>query len=220
VAGATRAARAKDATRERSLSEEAIVAATLALIRRRGAGALTMRDLADELGVSPMAAYYYVDNKDGLLRLVADHVYGEVEIPGSDQGTWDERLRALVMAQRVAMKPYPGLREALVDVDTEQKRRLEDAELDILLDAGFPPARAVPAFRTLLSWVTGNAHIESMLRDPKRRRPSVNWTKAQRLTYDRNEMAELHADDYFVFSLDVVIAGLRVILDGERGPRV
>ena len=213
MAGATRVARAKDATRERSLSEEVIVAATLTLISRRGAGALTMRDLADELGVSPMAAYYYVDNKDGLLRLVADHVYAAVEIPAPDEGTWDERLRALVMAQREAMKPYPGLREALVDVDTEQKRRLENAELDILLDEGFAPAQAVPAFRTLLSWVTGNAHIESMLRDPKRRRPSGAWTKAQRLTYDRNQMPEMHADDYFEYSLDVVIAGLRATLE-------
>jgi TetR/AcrR family tetracycline transcriptional repressor len=210
-----REARAKVTPRERSLSEQAIVDATLALIRRNGATALTMRDLADELGVSPMAAYYYVDNKDGLLRLVGDHIYSTVEVPPADSGPWHERLRALVRAQRDAMKVYPGLSEALLYVDMEHKRRLEDAELDILLDAGFSPADAVPAFRTLLSWVTGNAAIETLLRDPKRRRPSRAWTKAQRLTYDRNQMPEMHADDYFEYGLDALIEGMRTELEGN-----
>jgi AcrR family transcriptional regulator len=214
VAAASRTARAKESSRERSLSEAVIVEATLELIRRKGAGALTMRDLADDLGVSPMAAYYYVDNKDGLLRLVGDHVFKSVEVPAVDSGSWHERLRALLLMQRAAIKPYPGLSEALVFVDMEQKRRLEDAELDILLDEGFPPAVAVPAFRALLSWVAGNSSIESMLRDPKRRRPSGTWTKAQRLTYDRDQMPEMHADVYFEAGLDIVIAGVRAVLEG------
>ncbi len=114
------------------------------------------------------------------------------------------------------MKQYPGLSEALAFVDMENKRRLEDAELDILLDAGFPAADAVPAFRTLLSWTTGNAAIETMLRDPTRRRAAVEWTKAQRLTYDRDQIPEMHASDYFEYGLDAVITGLRALLEAGQ----
>jgi hypothetical protein len=61
--------------------------------------------------------------------------------------------------------------------------------------------------------VSGNAFIESALRDPKRRRAKASWTKAQQLTYDREQMPPLHAEDYFAFGLDVVIAGMRAALD-------
>jgi AcrR family transcriptional regulator len=211
----SREVKIEGAPHERALSELAILDATLALIRRNGAAALTMRQLADELGVSTMAAYYYVESKDALLRRVGDYVYASVEVPAVKSGTWYEQLRALVVAKRDAMKQYPGLSEALAYVDMKNKRRLEDAELDILLDAGFPAADAVPAFRTLLSWMTGNAAIETMLRDPTRRRAAVEWTKAQRLTYNRDQIPEMHASDYFEYGLDAVIAGLRALLEAE-----
>jgi AcrR family transcriptional regulator len=202
----------KSSPRE-GLSEDMLVSTTLGIIKGKGAARLTMRDLADALGVSPMAAYYYVDSKDDLLRLVGNHVWGSIKVPSMESGPWHERLRAVVLAERQETKPYPGLTEAVMFLDVENKKSVEDAILDLLLDAGYPAARAVPAFRTLMSWVQGFAFIESALRDPKRRRPS-GWGKAQQLTYDRDQMPEMRPDDYFVFGLDALIAGLRTTLDG------
>ena len=105
--------------------------------------------------------------------------------------------------------PYPGLDSVVMFLDVENKRTFEDAELDLLLDAGIAPAVAVPAFRTLMSWVTGHRFIEETLRDPERRRPPAKRGKAQRLTFDRELMPEMRADDWFAFGLDAVIAGLR-----------
>jgi AcrR family transcriptional regulator len=190
-----------------------LVAGALRIIRREGTAGLTMRDLADELGVSAMAAYYYVHSKDELLRLVGNHVWGSVKVPPPNTGPWYERLRTVLIAERNATAPYRGLAEAITFLDVEQKVALEDAILDLMLDTGYPPARAVPAFRTLMSWVQGFSFIESSLRDSKRRRPN-SWGKAQQLTYDREQMPEMHADEYFVFGLDAVIKGLRAELDG------
>ena len=201
-----------------ALSQDAIVEAALKIISRSGVDALNMRALAEALSVSAMAAYYYVDNKDDLLSLCGDAVFGRVEVPAEDEGTWDERLRILMVRQREAMRPYPGLREALTGVDMDQRRRLEDAEIDILLGTGFSAAQAVPAFRTLLSWTLGNATIESSLRDPSSRRPKERWSKAQRLSFDRKGKPEMKADYYFNLGLDMVLAGLRGFLeDGGRG---
>ena len=196
-----------------SLSQDAIVDAALKIISRKGVDALNMRALADALGVSAMAAYYYVNNKEDLLSLCGDSVYERVIVPSEDEGNWDERLRVLIVRQREAMRPYPGLREALTGVDMEHRRRLEDAEFDILLAAGFTAAQAVPAFRTLLSWTLGNAAIESSLRDPSSRRPEERWTKAQRLSFDRKRKPVMNADDYFNLGLDMVITGLRGFLE-------
>ena len=88
----SREAKTEGAAHERALSEPAILDATLALIRRNGAAALTMRQLADELGVSTMAAYYYVESKDALLRRVGDYVYASVEVPSVKSRTWYEQL--------------------------------------------------------------------------------------------------------------------------------
>lgn len=202
---------AKSLPRE-GLSEDALVTAALQIIQRKGAAGLTMRDLADALGVSSMAAYHYVDSKDDLLRLVGNHVWMSIQVPSSDAGPWYARIRAVLVAERQATEPYRGLTEAVMFLDVEHKRVLEDAILDLILNAGYPPARAVPAFRTLMSWVQGFSFIESALRDPKRRRPS-GWGKAQQLNYDRNQMPEMHGAEYFTFGLDAVIAGLRATLD-------
>ena len=197
-------------TRERALSEDVIVQAALKIIRRKGVAALTMRDLADVLGVSPMAAYYYVDGKDDLIRLVGDHVWATVSVPPPESGPWYERLRASVIAERDAIKQYRGLYEAVLYLDVEHKRALEDAQLDVLLDAGYPPPRALLAFRLLMSWVAGYSSIEMSMRDPRIQRPPSHWGKAKRLSLD----GDMHADDYFMFGLDAVIAGLRTTLDG------
>lgn len=223
MARADRGVGAKEvATREKSLSEETVIDAALDLIRRKGVANLTMRDLADELRVSPMAPYYYVGSKDDLLKSVMNVALSRVEVPSPDSGSWADRLRVLTRARRRALAEYPGLSDSVPgNGDTEEVRRLEDASLEILLDAGFTPAQAVPAFRTLLSWFQGHVRIETILRDPHRRRARENWTKAQLLTFDRSVMPELHADDYFEFGLDAVIAGLEAVLehDGDGSER-
>jgi AcrR family transcriptional regulator len=191
-----------------------IVAAALELIRRNGATKLTMRELAAELGVSSMAAYYYVASKRELIGLVAEHVYADVAVPSAEL-PWDERLLVLERERRRAVRRYPGLPEAMSGIDAANNRRLEDAELDILLDAGFPRAVAVPAARVLMDWSLGNATVDSMLRDPKVRRPPSRWTKAQRMTREDEELRQLHSDDYFEFGLKAVVAGLRAVLDSS-----
>jgi AcrR family transcriptional regulator len=203
--------------RNGGLSEERIVRAALAIINRSGTEALTMRALADELGVSPMAAYYYVESKDDLLRLVGDSLLAQVEVPPEDGGTWDERLRKLLHDQRNALKRHPGLREAIIGrLDLEERRRLEDAEFDLLLEAGLEPVQAVMAFRTLQDWCLGNALVESKLRDPKERRPPEKHSKVQRATLDRRLMPRLSADDYFELELDNVVSGVRATLEASR----
>jgi TetR/AcrR family tetracycline transcriptional repressor len=203
--------------RAQRLSEASIVKAALTIIKQNGISSLTMRALAKQLGVSPMAAYYHVRSKDDLLRLVGNSMLAQVQTPSADAGTWDERLRALLHEQRSVLRKHPGLREAIIGrLDLEQRRRLEDAEFDLLLEAGFEPAGAVTAFRTLLDWSVGNALVETGLRDPKQRRPPEKQSKVQRATLDRDVTPRLSADDYFELELDTVMAGLRAVLAATR----
>jgi AcrR family transcriptional regulator len=81
-----------------SLSRSAILGAALALADAEGTGGLTMRRVAAELGSStPMSLYRYVGSKDGLVDLMIDAVYGEVDIPAAPSGDWRADLEPLTL---------------------------------------------------------------------------------------------------------------------------
>ena len=57
-----------------------------------GIEAVTMRKLADELGVKAMSLYNHVANKDELLRGMVDAVWGEIALPGR-KVEWKAKVR-------------------------------------------------------------------------------------------------------------------------------
>jgi len=71
--------------------------AALELLEEGGLEAVTMRALGKRLGVNPMAAYHYFDNKDALLEAAAAHRYRQFR-PGLDQSSAPARLLALGLA--------------------------------------------------------------------------------------------------------------------------
>ena len=73
-------ARPREETRP-ALSRERVLEAAIALADEAGIGSLTMRKLAQELGVEAMSLYYYVAKKDEILNGIVDIVIGEIELP-------------------------------------------------------------------------------------------------------------------------------------------
>jgi AcrR family transcriptional regulator len=91
--------------RSAPLSRERIVAAATALADEEASGEVTMRTLASRLGVrSPMALYRYVGSKDGLADLMADHVYGYLEVTRGEG--WRPALRSLGMSGWAAVRRH------------------------------------------------------------------------------------------------------------------
>jgi AcrR family transcriptional regulator len=88
------------------LSRERVLAAAIDLADDGGVEALSMRRLAQELGVVPMALYKHVANKDELLDGMIDTVIGEIELPpaGTD---WKPAIRQRVLSARRALLRHP-----------------------------------------------------------------------------------------------------------------
>jgi AcrR family transcriptional regulator len=102
--------RASDTTASRAgtrLSREGIVAAAIELADRDGLAALSMRRLAQHLGVDAMSIYYHVKDKDTLLAGMADAVVAKISIKEEKSGEWVERLKELIMAARQSMLTHP-----------------------------------------------------------------------------------------------------------------
>jgi TetR/AcrR family transcriptional regulator, tetracycline repressor protein len=74
------------------LSRERVVQAALQLIEAAGGEGLSMRRVADRLGVSASSLYGYVASKEELVQLVLDRIFDEVRPPRAELG-WQEGMR-------------------------------------------------------------------------------------------------------------------------------
>jgi AcrR family transcriptional regulator len=88
------------------LSRERILLAAVALADEGGIESLSMRRLAQELGVVPMALYKHVANKDELLDGLIDVVVGEIEPPLED-ANWKTAMRERILSARRALLRHP-----------------------------------------------------------------------------------------------------------------
>src|ERR1700722_18346588 len=84
------------ARRSGNLNEQEVVDAALRIIHAGGVEELSMRRLSRELGVSTMAAYYYVKDKNQLIDLVASTVLADITVPPPSEGPWYVRLRSVI----------------------------------------------------------------------------------------------------------------------------
>lgn len=94
-----------------SLTHEQIARAAVEIADADGLHAVSMRKVADRLGMGTMSLYRYVSNKDELLELMEDHVVGEA-LPGEEPaGDWREEMRQNAWRQRAMMLRHPWSRE-------------------------------------------------------------------------------------------------------------
>lgn len=84
------------------LSRDRIVRAATRLADAGGLDAVSLRKVAAALDAGPMRLYGYVSNKDELLDLMVDAVYGEITSPEPARGNWRATLRSIVHRTRQA----------------------------------------------------------------------------------------------------------------------
>src|SRR6202035_3548752 len=87
------------------LSRARVLQAAVALADEAGLDAFSMRALAQELGVVPMALYKHVANKDELLDGMVDLVFSEIELP-SENLDWRSSMRLRAGSTRAALKRH------------------------------------------------------------------------------------------------------------------
>ena len=123
-----------------------------------GLEALTMRKLAQELGVAPMALYHHFANKDDLLDAMVDVVFGEIDVPAGG-GDWKTAMRQRAISVRDVLARHRwalGLMESRGRPGPANLRH-HDAVIGSLRAAGFDIAMAAHAYSLLDSYIYGFA---------------------------------------------------------------
>jgi AcrR family transcriptional regulator len=148
--------------RPRSLTNDAIAGAALAVIERDGLETLSMRTVAAELGVGTMSLYRYVENRGELEGLVLDRMLDVVDTEVSARWSWRRRVETLV----VRMWEEIGAHAAAVPLLLTRRHasagtvRWGEAMMHALADGGFDGQRRALAFRAVLSYLIGAVQVE------------------------------------------------------------
>jgi AcrR family transcriptional regulator len=139
------------------LSVSQIIQTARELLEREGETALTMRRLARELRVDPMALYYHIPNKEDLLRQIIEHLVAELELPDPQQGTWQDQLRTIARSYRRLGLSYPKTLPFLINYpkDLPSDFGIAEACLVALHQAGMADHQALAAFTALKAYVEG-----------------------------------------------------------------
>jgi AcrR family transcriptional regulator len=93
-------------TRRAQLTRQQVIAAAIEIADRDGIESISMRRLAQELGVEAMSLYTHVRNKDDLLDGMADAVISQIP-PSAGEAGWKTSLRQMALAAREVMLRHP-----------------------------------------------------------------------------------------------------------------
>lgn len=101
-----RSRRTAPAVGRHSVDERRLADVALTLIEQRGLTGLTVRALADALGIAPMSVYGYALNKEAILQMAAQALYSRVERP--DDGSPADAARGTAHALRRTLVRHPN----------------------------------------------------------------------------------------------------------------
>lgn len=148
--------------RRTTLNRSRVLAAAVEVADREGIEALTVRHLADVLGVHPTSLYNHVASKDALLAGVVERLFDEADLP-VELDTWEEWVVALARALRTTARAHPGAFLVLTRVPATSTRPLQQTELalDAFRRGGFSVAEARDAVAGVSLALLGLALNES-----------------------------------------------------------
>jgi TetR/AcrR family transcriptional regulator, tetracycline repressor protein len=214
-----------------NLSRDAVVDRALQLADTEGLEAVTIRGLAQQFGVTPMALYWHVANKDELLDAMGDRIFQALRVDYSSDAAWDVQLRAVVQALVDALRAHPTCVELAYRrvFACPEGQQVAEHTLGLLRGAGFAVRQssdiARHALQTAVMLVTGEPGAEPGCSEDDRlatlaaKRAALIALPTELFPHIREAADDLlHCDDvrvYYDFGIDMFVAGARASL-GER----
>ncbi|WP_316522592.1 TetR/AcrR family transcriptional regulator C-terminal domain-containing protein [Kitasatospora brasiliensis] len=226
-----------------SLSRDQIVAEAFALLDANGIEALSMRKLAARLNAGATSLYTHVANKEELLALVVDQIFGTLPLPeaeGSEEPkVWRAKVMECAESMRAAITRHPWMVGVIGDVGMiylgPNWMRLCEAQLAVMETAGFEFSEANEAMNAVVGYTIGTACVEaswlaSLARSGQdeqewmnRLLPTVieatkDFPRLHRLyTTEVSSEVEAGRDNSFTRGVNVILDGIEATMNARRG---
>ncbi|MFC7818948.1 MULTISPECIES: TetR/AcrR family transcriptional regulator [unclassified Streptomyces] len=138
------------------LSRERVIRTAVAVADEKGAAALTMRAVAEPLGVEAMSLYHHVKGRKDILDGMVDVVFSEIDLPPRDT-EWRSAMRHRAVSARAVLRRHPwaiGLMDSRAQPGPATLRH-HDAVIGALRAAGFSVSMAAHAISLIDSYLYG-----------------------------------------------------------------
>jgi TetR/AcrR family tetracycline transcriptional repressor len=197
-----------------SLDLEQIVQAALALLDEAGFDGLTMRSLADRLGIKAASLYWHVRGKQELLSLMANEIIAPMRAPDRSL-PWQAQLEALGRDYRQALLHHHDAARVLAASGAPtgpNMLRLSELVLRALLDAGFDRKDAVYAGSLINDYVVMFV-LEETRRAEVPAEPAYGFAGLSPDEYPSlaglaDELMTFEAEERFRFGAEILTSGL------------
>jgi TetR/AcrR family tetracycline transcriptional repressor len=182
----TRSRRATPVTRAELLDT------ALGIVDSDGLDALTMRRLADALGVEAMSLYHHVPNKESLLDWLVERMRSEMKI-GPPSPDWRDTMAGILVEYRRVLSAHPNM----LPLATRRTDHVSTSGLRFLIESGLTPESAVELYQSLIAFAVGFSTVGSSS-------GAADWAGAPDELVDRSR--DWRAETFS--------RGLRILMDG------
>ncbi len=209
-----------------ALSRERVLRAAIAHADEGGTETLTMRKLAQVLGVAPMSLYRHVANKDDIVDGIVDLVFSEIDLPSSG-ADWKTAMRQRAISAREVLSGHPwaiGLMESRTNPGPATLRH-HDAVIGSLRQAGFSIEMAAHAYSLLDSYIYGFAlqqktlpfdtseELAEVAQNILQQFPADEYPYLAEIMFEHVMKPGYDYGDEFEFGLDLILDGLERVRD-------
>jgi TetR/AcrR family transcriptional regulator, tetracycline repressor protein len=143
--------------RERSLTREELLEAALGIVDAEGLAALTMRRLADAVGVEAMSLYHHVPSKEVLLDWTVERMRTEMRLPEPLPDDWASAVETIFVAYRSVLAAHPNM----LPLAARRTDPSVPSGLQYLIEQGIAPEDAVELYQSLVAFTIGYSMLSS-----------------------------------------------------------
>ena len=143
-------------SRRKKLSRDGVFRAAVRFADARGVDALSMRELAREMGYGAMSLYNHVASKEEILAGMVELAASEIEIPAASSGDWKADLRGIARSTHKTLIRHRWAASRWFGTPPGPARlRYNEAILRVLREAGCTVGDACSGFHTITTHVLG-----------------------------------------------------------------
>ncbi len=208
------------------LNKERVLDAAIALADESGIESLTMRKLAEALGVEAMSLYYHVANKDVILDGMVDQTFSEIDMAFSDLD-WRSAMRVRAISVRKVLSHHPWAINLMQSRTNPGPAMLHhhDTVIGTLRQAGFSVEMTAHAFSALDAYIYGfvsqelslpfdtssDEEVAEIAESILENFPTEAFPHLAELTIEHVMQPGYNYADEFEFGLDLILDGLEQI---------